>query len=170
MIKTKEDFTKFLRENTNKEDWKDSRTLLRLNMNTDMKTFLSFGTCWDEGNNCCFVRVSTRGDGDYIVSFDDVFGVRTKVSYEKVEFKDIYKYVGLNNSGLYQKLDGGDYSQLNCVDDLFTYKSELYTKVETPITERDEFIGRFNREVCDHFAFDVTHVAGKLFDAGCRFK
>jgi len=89
----------------------------------------------------------------------------TKVEYVKVEFEDVWKYLGLNASGVYQRLSDGDYSKLNHVDDLYTYKDELFTKVVTELTERELVIEQACKLIPTTAEEDIK-IIGKLYDLG----
>lgn len=54
------------------------------------------------------------------------------------------------------------------VRNVSTYRDELYRRVETPITERGEFI---EKVMSEHFNKNglTSEIVGEMFDAGCRF-
>lgn len=65
---------------------------------------------------------------------------RMKIEYVKVVGVDIFDCIGLGNGGVHQKLGNGTFSELNLIDDMFTYRNELYRKVETEIKEEKRWI------------------------------
>ena len=88
--------------------------------------------------------------------------------YEKVTFNKASEAVAAWEDGeLFTKVSHETYTKIETAPDVLTYLYRLYRRIE--VTERELFIAEFNKTTDEHFAFDVSHVAGKLFDAGCRF-
>lgn len=90
---------------------------------------------------------------------------RTKVEYVKVN-KSIFD--------LKEEFDRGRLFHNECVIRSATAlaecyaKDEIYRRIETPITDRDEFI---EKVMIDHFNKSglTSEIVGEMFDAGCRF-
>lgn len=93
--------------------------------------------------------------------------------YEKVEFEEDWEYFKLMSEEGYLYVNCVDSTFEGCYGDNINLANAIHDGVDlyrrSEVTERELFISEFNKTTDEYFAFDASHVAGKLFDAGYRF-
>ena len=124
--------------------------------------------------NCskCGKDVSEAGafGSDGFVCFDHPnCKPRTRTEYVKVE-PSVLELGCMFEAGELYHYHGGEYLKITQSRQAFfhAHNLSLHRKVETPITEREEFIEQVKGLI--DASKDADYSLGRMFDAGCRFK
>lgn len=98
----------------------------------------------------------------------------TKVTHEKLSFECAWRAVKAFEDGekLYTKLSSEEFALIDNAPDVLRYLYDLHERVETEITEREEFIERCVEVTDDGHGSESLYYQGWfkcLYDNGCRF-
>lgn len=124
------------------------------------------------GNWCFYAWGLNKWKVDEFKNYKDAtpLSPRTSVEYEKVEDKhsitiEQFEYEGVNF--YFRHPNCRQYVEMNrfTLYEKLRDNKPIYRRIETPITDREDFIERAS-EASDHHG---PTLFGKLYDAGCRF-
>ena len=106
------------------------------------------------GNALLYRKVPTRTKVEYVCIVDSLWNLQGY--FEKGD--------------LYMPVDSEDFRQITRDTEFAEHflAESLYRRIETPITEREEFIKEACRLIRTSAQEDID-ILGKMFDAGCRF-